>query len=83
MHDLGGRHLVRTVRWGALTERRFALPSGLEVEVGVGSPAWATVQPLDAGMREVASGGLRAVYDPQLLLAGLLAACSQASGPGG
>ena len=37
LRDLGGVRLVRTVGWGPNTERRFALASGPEVELGVGT----------------------------------------------
>src|SRR6266498_2627622 len=35
---LGADRLVMTRSWGPLTERRLVLPSGLEVEVGIGPP---------------------------------------------
>ena len=82
--DAGGVRIVRTRRWGAITERRFALPSGLEVELGIGTPAWASVDPLDAGTRRVVSDGMRVLHDPDGLLALLVAtvlAC--ADHPGG
>ncbi len=34
---LEGGHLVRMLPWGAITQRRFRLPGGLEVEFGVGA----------------------------------------------
>ena len=74
--ELGGQALVRTKSWGAITERRFKLPGGLEVEVGVGRPSWASAAPLDAGTRRVAHDGLRALYDPKGLLGLLLAVCA-------
>ncbi len=74
---LGGVGLVRTQSWGAITERRFALPSGLEVEVGVGRPSWARIAPLDKGTRSVVTGGMRVLYDPDRLLAKLLAECQR------
>ena len=66
--------LMRTGDWGAIVERRLLLPSGLEVEVGVGSPSWAAVEPLDEGTRRVVRDGLRVLYDPRELLADLAAA---------
>ena len=71
--EVGGVRLVRTRDWGAVTEGRVALRSGLEVELGVGRPAWASVDPLDSGTRRVASDGMRVLHDPDGLLA-LLAA---------
>ena len=74
--SLDGVRIVKTAAWGAITERRFALPTGLEVELGVGSPAWASVAPLDEGTRRVACNGMRPLYDPYELLATLATACS-------
>ena len=56
---------------GPITERRFALKSGQEVELGIGQPAWASVTPIDDGTRRVATDGMRAIYDPDGLLAKL------------
>lgn len=77
----GADVVVRTQQWGILTERRLARPSGLVVEVGIVSPAWASTEPLDAGTAQVAADGLMALYDPDGLLARLTAAV--ASRPGG
>jgi hypothetical protein len=73
--DVGGVRLVKTAAWGVITERRFALGSGLEVELGVGTPAWASVAPLDEGTRRVVCDGMRPLYDPDGLLAALAATC--------
>lgn len=70
-----GAILVRTGDWGAITERRLLLPSGLGVEVGVGLPSWANTDPLDNGTRRVVHSGLRVLYDPRGLLAALADAC--------
>jgi len=45
LHELGGVRLVKTRQWGPLTERRFALSSGLEVELGVAPTSWGLRQP--------------------------------------
>jgi predicted nucleotidyltransferase len=71
--EVGGVRLVRTLDWGGVTERRFALPSGLEVELGIGTPAWAAVAPMDDGTRRVASDGMCVLHDPDGLLAVLVA----------
>lgn len=71
---VGGARLLKTANWGAITERRFAMRSGLEVELGVGAPAWASVNPVDDGTRQVISDAMRILYDPEGLL-GRLAAC--------
>ncbi|MDX6590016.1 MAG: uncharacterized protein QOI84_1290 [Solirubrobacterales bacterium] len=73
--SVGGARFVNTAEWGPLTERRFALRSGLEVELGIGAPAWASLRPVDAGTRRVVSDGMRVLYDPEGLLAALAAAC--------
>ena len=66
--ELGGTRIIRTQDWGALyTERRFVLPSGLEVEFGVAPPAWAALDP--------SIGVLRALHDPEGVLARLIEAC--------
>lgn len=59
-------------RWGPLTERRFVLPSRLEVEMGVASPWWAATDPVDPGARKVVEDGISIVYDPGGVLARLL-----------
>lgn len=41
---------------------------GLEIDVGIGTPAWASVDPLDDGTRRVASDGMRILHDPDRLL---------------
>ena len=73
--ELGGGDVVRTLSWGAVTERRVRLAGGLEVEFDVAAPTWAAVDELDEGTRKVVADGMTAVYDPDLLLARLLAAC--------
>lgn len=70
-----GATLVRTHKWGAITELRLRLPSGLEVEIGVGLPTWASTDPVDPGTCRVVRDGLRSLYDPYGLLAALTAAC--------
>ena len=77
MAELGGTRIIRTRDWGPLyTERRFVLPSGLEVEFGVAPPAWAAADPPDPNTgEEIGNGGLRALYDPEGLLSRLIEAC--------
>ncbi|CAA9420894.1 MAG: hypothetical protein AVDCRST_MAG03-2534 [uncultured Rubrobacteraceae bacterium] len=74
VRELGGVRIVRTRRWGPMTERRFVMPSGLEVEVGVGLPSW--LDPADEGVRRTVKDGMWVVYDPRGILAALLDACS-------
>jgi uncharacterized protein len=75
--ELGADSAVRTKRWGALTERRFALPSGLEVDAGVVLPSWASTDPLDAGVVRIVLDGLVAIYDPAGVLAALIVAVDE------
>ena len=72
--EIGGE-LTGTRQWGAITERRLRLPSGLEVEVGIGRSSWASTNPVDPGTRAVLENGLRAIHDPEGILAALAAAC--------
>jgi hypothetical protein len=60
--------------WGAITSLRVRYAGGLEVEWGLGRPSWAATAPLDAGTAGVVAGGFRPLYDPEGLLAALLAA---------
>ena len=66
--------IVRTQSWGPLTERRVQLPTGLLVEYGFAPPSWAGVHPLDEGTAGVVADGFAVLYDPEGLLAGLVAA---------
>jgi hypothetical protein len=75
IEQLGGVAPVTTRAWGVITERRFRLPGGREVEIGVGSPSGAAVTPVDEGTRRVATDGLLALYDPDGLLKELLKHC--------
>ena len=57
--ELGGTRIIRTRDWGALyTERRFVLPSGLEVEFGVAPPAWAAIDPPDPSVAVISLDGM-------------------------
>jgi Streptomycin adenylyltransferase len=66
-----GAVIARTQSWGALTERRLVLPSGLEVEMGITTAIWASTAPLDSGTAKVIRDGLRIIYDPKGLLKAL------------
>jgi predicted nucleotidyltransferase len=70
----GGR-VVRRRQWGPLDEIRVALPSGLEVEVGIVPLSWAATDPVDPGTRRVINDGHRVLHDPVDLLGRLVAAC--------
>ncbi|MFD2416740.1 nucleotidyltransferase domain-containing protein [Amycolatopsis pigmentata] len=73
--ELGIGELIRTRTWGAITEQRFVTASGLEVEIGIGHPRWASVAPVDPGTHRVVSDGARILHDPTGILADLLRAC--------
>lgn len=69
--EVGGIRVVARRDCGAIAEHRFVLPSGLEVELGVGAPSWASAQPLDAGTQRVVADGMRILHDPDGHLAAL------------
>ena len=60
-----------------MAERRFVLPSGLEVALVAVLPSWAATDPVDEGTRLVVTAGVSVVYDPKGVLAGLLDACGR------
>ena len=64
--------LIATRQWGPLTERRVALPSGLEIEFGIVPPSWASIDPPDPGTVRVVGDGLRIIYDPDGVLRALV-----------
>lgn len=70
-HALGAVSVLWTRRWGVVTERRLAMPSGLEVDVGIASPSWAETEPFDDGTAAVVRDGLRILHDPDGLLSRL------------
>ncbi|MFF3228845.1 nucleotidyltransferase domain-containing protein [Nocardia suismassiliense] len=67
--------LIRTCRWGPITEQRFATSAGLEVEINIGSPEWANTHPTDPGTHRVVTDGAKPLYDPTGILANLLRTC--------
>jgi uncharacterized protein len=75
---LGSPPVVRREQFGVVAERRVQLDSGLIVEFGIGPRRWASAAPIDAGTLRVTRQGLRPVFDPDGLLADLLAAAGVA-----
>ena len=73
--ELGGIRLTKTDQWGPMTERRFVLPSGLEVEMGFAPPWWAATDSVDRGTRRVVEDGISILHDPQGLLTWLQDTC--------
>jgi hypothetical protein len=59
--------LIRAVAWGRLLERRYRMRSGLQVEVGLASPAWAELPP-DPGTRRVLTDGHTVLFGARGLL---------------
>jgi predicted nucleotidyltransferase len=70
--------MVRSQLWGAVSERRVRLESGLEVEFGFANPSWAATFPVDEGTARVVTDGCRPIYDPDGLIDRLITAI----GPG-
>ena len=64
--------LVRTQDWGALSERRVRIASGLEIEFGFASPSWAATDPIDPGTVEVVRRGCAPILDESALFARLI-----------
>lgn len=68
---------IRTRTWGIITEHRFRTTTGLEIEIGIGTPEWASITPVDPGTHRVVTDGARILHDPTGILATLLKACHQ------
>lgn len=66
--------LISKRDFGAIQERRLRLSDGLQVDVGVGRPDWASTSPLDEGTAAVVADGLVPIADPDGLLEALLVA---------
>ncbi|MGJ5752069.1 nucleotidyltransferase domain-containing protein [Streptomyces puniciscabiei] len=67
--------VIRTQSWGPITERRCSTASGLEVELGIGSPAWVRPAAWPAQKRRPREAGSRTVpRRPELRLAGRMPA---------
>jgi predicted nucleotidyltransferase len=76
LRELSLGEVVRVRAWGPVTEWRHVTASGLEVEVCVGSTAWARTDPVDAGTRRVVTDGARSLHDPSGMLGELIRACA-------
>jgi uncharacterized protein len=74
VEELGAERVVRTRRWGPLTERLLLLSDGGELELGIVEPSWVAVVPLDPGTRRVVEEGFRILHDPHGLLEALVSA---------
>lgn len=72
IEQLGIGELIGTRSWGAIIERRLRTPADLEVDIGIGQPAWASTTPIDPGTANVVSHGMRVLQDPDGLLGELV-----------
>lgn len=70
----GPAEIIRTQEWGPLTERRVALPSGLEIEFGFAPRTWALTHPIDDGTARVIRDGCSPLLDPHGAFARLISA---------
>lgn len=69
--ELGGSAVQATAHRGVLVEQRLVTGSGLELDVAIGGPRWASIDPLDSGTARVVREGMRIVHDPEGVLARL------------
>ncbi len=58
--------------YGLLQSMRVHYTTGREVEFGVTTRAWASINPVDPGTRQVVSDGIQVLYDPEWLLSSLM-----------
>jgi RimJ/RimL family protein N-acetyltransferase len=72
--EIGGAQVRGSAHRGVLFEQRVRTASGLELDLGIGPPRWASTQPVECGTARVAREGLRIVYDPEGILARLIEA---------
>lgn len=70
----GSVALVRQLEFGDVAERRLRRADGVEIEVGLAAPSWASTDPVDAGTARVVREGFSIVLDHDGLLARLAAA---------
>jgi predicted nucleotidyltransferase len=73
--ELGNPILLDARSWGPLTELRFILPTGLEIDFGVAPVSWAAIDPVDDGTWQVVQDGISVLHDPHHHLARLIRAC--------
>ncbi|MDO0929483.1 nucleotidyltransferase domain-containing protein [Streptomyces sp. TG1A-8] len=67
--DLGLGAPIFTRPWGAIAERRCSTALGLEIELGIGSPARTRTDPVEHRTRSVATDGASVPHGPTGLLA--------------
>jgi RimJ/RimL family protein N-acetyltransferase len=69
--ELGASAVQASARRGVLTEQRLRMASGLELDVAIGGPTWASSEPVDPGTARVVREGCRVIHDPEGVLARL------------
>jgi len=79
VRQFGDPHTITQEDWGKVQSLRVFYADGLEIEFGLASPGWASVDPIDWGTREVVSGGLRILADSRNLLTTLQCAVIQSA----
>jgi hypothetical protein len=77
VRQFGDVHTITQEDWGKVQSLRVLYADGLEAELGLTSPEWASVNPIDWGTREVVSDGLRILADSRSLLATLQRAVTE------
>ena len=68
---------TKTETWGVLGTLRTFYQDGAEVEFNLVSPSWAAI-PIEAGTREVISGGIKILHDPRGILTKAVAIADKA-----
>ena len=69
----------RDADYGRVWSRHVSLEGAPAIEFRFAAPTWAATQPMDAGTRTVVRDGCEVLWDPQGILARLLAAASEGS----
>lgn len=68
LRALGTVETVAVEEWGAITSLRVRYAGGREVELGLTTPQWASVDPVDLGTARVVRDGFRILHDPRRML---------------
>lgn len=66
--------------WGLVQSWRVFYAGGVEVEFGITTEQWCTREEIKLGTGRVISDGAKIIFDPQSLLANLIAAVNQTRG---
>lgn len=71
LHAFGMVQSVQLEDWGMVQSQRVFY-ADMEVEFGITTPAWAHIDPVDAGTARVVRDGAQIIHDPAGMLARLL-----------